>query len=688
MTFADAGNVALLFAFAVACYGATASLLGARWQLPELVRSAGHAVAALAALLTLGAAALAHALLTHDFSLRYVYEHSSRAMPELARLTSFWGGQQGSLLLWAWGLALLTLVVVWQRPVPGLRASAWAVDGGRGVEARLAPYVIATLLAIQAFFLFVLGFVGSPFERLEVAPADGRGLNPLLMDPAMRVHPPLLLMGYMSFSVPFAFAVAALASGQVGRAWLRAGRAWMLLAWTIQGCGLLAGAWWAYRVLGWGGYWGWDPVENVALLPWLTATAFLHTIMVQERRGLLKVWTMALAIATFALALFGTFVVRSGILTSVHSFAVSPIGPYFFGFLGVVLIGTTALLLYRLPLLRAESQLDAVLSREAGFLLNNLLLVGLAAAVFWGTVFPLLSEAVRGVKVAVGPPYYQQVTGPLLVGLLLLMGAGPLLAWRRTSRERLARQFGAPLAVAAAVGLGVGALGIERGLALVGAAACAFVVAAIALEYWQGVRARQRGGEPVLRALGTLVARGRRRYGGYLVHLAMVLIAVGVLGSGHQLDRLVTLAPGERARVGAFTLVYDNLYELRGPGYEGVLARLQLRGPQDEPLGTLAPDRRVYRNWEQQPVSTIAIQTTLPWLQDVYVVLTEADASNRVTLHVYVNPLVVCIWLGGGLFLLGTLVAAWPEAGRAGRPLAPQAATRPAAPVGAAREGP
>ena len=691
MTFADAGNVALLFAFAVASYGVAASLLGARCHLPELLRSARHATLALAALLTLAACALLQALLTHDFSLRYVYEHSSRAMPELARLTSFWGGQQGSLLLWAWGLALLTLLVVWRLPAPAVSEGGAPDAAARAqpVEAQLAPYVIATLLGIQVFFLFVLGFVGSPFERLDAVPTDGRGLNPLLMDPAMRIHPPLLLMGYMSFSVPFAFALAALASGQVGRAWLRAGRTWMLLAWTIQGCGLLAGAWWAYRVLGWGGFWGWDPVENVALLPWLTATAFLHTIMVQERRGLLKVWTMALAIVTFALAIFGTFVVRSGILTSVHSFALSPIGPYFFGFLGVVLIGTTALLLYRLPLLRAEGQIDAVLSREAGFLLNNLLLVGIAAAVFWGTVFPLLSEAVRGVKVAVGPPFYQQVTGPLLVVLLLLMGAGPLLAWRQTSRAMLLRQLGPPALVAAVVGLALAILGIERGLALVGAGACAFVVGSVAIEYWHGLRARQRGGEPALRALRTLVARGRRRYGGYLVHLAMVLIAVGVLGSGHQRDRLLTLAPGEQARVGAFTLAYDNLYEFRGPGFEGVLARLQLLGPQGERLGLLQPDRRVYRNWEQQAVSTIAIQTTLPWLQDVYVVLTDFQEGNRATLHVYVTPLVAFIWLGGLLFLGGTLVAAWPETRRrAGTAVSLEgSAPHDIAAAGATREG-
>src|SRR4051812_19316123 len=515
MTPADGGNLALLLAFPVAAYALVASLLGARRGLPELVLSARNGLLVVAGLVTLAALALFHALLTHDFNLRYVYDNSSRAMPEAARLTSFWGGQQGSLLLWTWGLSLLAAFVLW---VEGRRArEAWSAPGSwswilHPASAPL-PYVMATLLGIELFFLFILGFVASPFERLPMVPADGRGLNPLLMDPGMRIHPPLLLMGYMSFSVPFAFTIAALAVGRVGRDWLRAVRGWMLLAWTIQGCGLLMGAWWAYHVLGWGGYWGWDPVENVALLPWLTATAFLHTIMVQERRGMLKVWTLALAVVTFALAIFGTFVVRSGVLTSVHSFAQSTIGPYFFGFLGLVLIGSTALLIYRLPHLQAEGSFDALLSRETSFLLNNLLLVSLAATVFWGTVFPLVSEAARGTKVAVGPPFYQQVNGPLLLALLLLMGVGPLLAWRYTSQRSLLRSLAAPAAVAALVGGALLLLGVERGLGAVGAGACAFVVAAVAVEFWRGVRARQRGGQSAVGALATLVARNRRRYG-------------------------------------------------------------------------------------------------------------------------------------------------------------------------------
>jgi cytochrome c-type biogenesis protein CcmF len=669
MTAADGANLALLLAFAVAAYATVASVLGARRGLPELAASARNGAIAVAALLTLGALGLVHALLTHEFSLRYVYDHSSRAMPPAALVTSFWGGQQGSLLLWSWGLALMTILVVLKTPRPQQpveRADQHPSRTQYSVLSTQYSYALAVLLGIQVFFLFILGFVASPFERLPILAPDGRGLNPLLMDPGMRIHPPLLLTGYMSFSVPFAFAIAALASGRQDRDWLRAVRGWMLLAWAIQGLGLLMGAWWAYHVLGWGGYWGWDPVENVALLPWLTATAFLHTIMVQERRGMLKVWTLALAIATFALAIFGTFVVRSGVLTSVHSFAQSTIGPYFFGFLGLVLIGSTALLVYRLPRLRAESTFDAMLSRETGFLLNNLLLVGIAAATFWGTVFPLVSEAVRGTKVAVGPPFYQQVNGPLLVALLLLMGAGPLLAWRYTSRRSLVRNLAGPAAVAGAVGLALFVLGVERGLALVAAVACVFVIGAVVLEYYRGVRARQRGGQPAIAALGTLVARNRRRYGGYVVHLAMVLIAFGVLGSGHQVERTVTLAPGETAQVGSYTLRHAGLASFQQAGAEGVLARLALDGPAGQRLATLEPDRRVYRNWEQQPISGIAIQTTWPWLDDVYVVLLDAEAGNRATFHVFVNPLVVCIWLGGWLFVLGTLIAAWPEA----RPLA------------------
>jgi cytochrome c-type biogenesis protein CcmF len=426
-------------------------------------------------------------------------------------------------------------------------------------------------------------------------------------------------------------------------------------------------------------------VENVALLPWLTATAFLHSVMVQERRGTLKVWNLALVIASFALAIFGTFVVRSGVLSSVHAFAQSAIGPFVFGFLAVALVVSLSLLLSRLPLLGAESGFESLASREAAFLLNNLLLAAAAAATFWGTVFPLVSEAARGVKVSVGAPYYQQVNGPLLLALLVLMGVGPLLAWRRTSGAGFWRNARWPLAVAGAVGASLALAGVGRGLAVVAFAAAAFTLATIAVEYWCGVRLRRRTtGESYPAALAGLVARAPRRYGGYLVHLGIVLLAAGVTGSSfYQTERAGTLARGESLAVGRYTFTHRGLFERAEPGVRVVLASLEVRRGGD-PLGELQPARRIHRNWEQQPVTAVAYRTVGPWLDDLYVLLTGWDESGAATFRVFVNPLVSLLWAGGALFLFGALVCAWPTASRR-RPLpAPEAQ---AVPVLAPRHG-
>lgn len=644
---AEVGQISLGLAFTLTFYQLAASVLGLRWRLARLLGSARNATVGIAALLTLVSSILIYALLAHDFSLKYVWEVSSRAMPWDVTLFAFWGGQPGSLLFWAWGLSLLSAVAVWR----SYRSDPF-----------LAPYMGATLAGVQVFFLFLLAFVSSPFERLPLPASDGRGLNPLLWDDGMRIHPPLLLAGYMSFSVPFALAMAALITGRLDRAWLGAARRWMLLAWAIQGAGLLAGAWWAYHVLGWGGYWGWDPVENAALLPWLAATAFLHSIRVQEQRGMLKLWNLALVITTFALAIFGTFVVRSGVISSVHSFALSAVGPYFFGFLGIVLIGSLGLFLYRLPQLRSEGEFDALASREAGFLVNNLLLSALVAATFWGTIFPLLSEAFRGMKMAVGPPFYQQVTGPLLLGLLVLMGIGPLLAWRQTSASSLGRHLRWPLAAWVAAGLVSIALGVREGLAIVAFGACAFVVGTIVVEYSRGVGARRRStNEGWTSALLGLVARDQRRYGGYLVHLAMVLIAVGVIGSQFfKSEGAATLQQGESLTVGRYTLTHLGLLELRQPGVQTVLARMDVREG-SRSLAQVAPERRIHAGWETQPTTGVAISTTWPWAEDLYVLLTGWE-DGAASLRVLVNPFVIFIWVGGAAFLLGTLVAGWPIA--------------------------
>ncbi|MCX6024559.1 MAG: cytochrome c biogenesis protein CcsA [Chloroflexi bacterium] len=583
-------------------------------------------------------------------------------MPPDVLVVSFWGGQAGSLLLWAWVMSLAALFVVWAY---------------RNQYDDLMPTVGAVLMVILTFFVLMLTFVASPFERLPAPMPDGRGLNPLLWDDGMRIHPPLLLTGYMSFAIPFAFAMAALITGHLDNRWLRAVRPWAMLSWGIQGLGLLAGAWWAYHVLGWGGYWGWDPVENAALMPWLASTAFLHSIMVQERRGMLKVWNLALVITSFVLAIFGTFVVRSGVLSSVHSFAQSPLGPYFFGFLGTLLILSLGLFFARMPALKSEGEFDGVASREVSFLFNNLALLAMTAAIFWGTVFPLLSEMARGAKITVGPPFYNQVNGPLLLLLLVLMGIGPLLAWRRTSNASLWRNFRMPLTLGGLTLMGLLAGGMyPQWLAAFSFACCAFVFGTIVLEYARGMRARQRTGENAFMALYLLVARNRRRYGGYLSHLAVLLAAVAIIGSTFfQHETIMTLKPGETGKLADYDLTFQSITARKETGLDITAAPMIIRR-NGSVVQAIEPQRRVHRGWEQQPISGIAIATSLPWFDDIYVLLTGWEADGSAHFRVFVTPLVSLLWVGAGLFLISVVVVAWPE-GRPRRVPAPRLTRAP-----------
>ncbi len=646
MALPDVGNAALLLAFVIAIYSIISSALGAAKVRSELVISGRNAAFGVTLLLTVASGALLASFLARDFSLKYVAETSSRNMTWDITVTSFWGGQVGSLLLWTWTLSLLTAAVLWSN---------------RDKYPGLMPLVNAVLLTIQVFFLFLLVFVSSPFQRLAIVPPDGRGLNPLLWDAGMFIHPPLLLMGYMSFSVPFAFGISALVSGRLGNEWLYAVRRWAILSWGIQGAGLLAGAWWAYHVLGWGGYWGWDPVENAALLPWLVATAFIHSIMVQERRKMLKVWNLVLVISAFALSIFGTFVVRSGILSSVHSFAQSAIGPYFFGFLGVILIGSLGIFFYRMPQLKGENVYESVASREVGFLFNNLLFIGIALATFWGMVFPLISEMARGVKISVGPPFYQQVNGPLILVLTVLMGIGPLLAWRRTSYKSLKMNFVRPLIVSL---ISIAALILLfRGevAAAVAYGSCIFVTAVILMEFYRGARARRRLGDSLVSALPNLVMKNRRRYGGYIVHLAIVFIGLGIIGSSFfQKETIATLSPGQALTVGRYSLTYQGLSQAISPGVETVFAAVTISDGRNI-LARVTPQRRFHENWEQQPTTGVVIATTWPWLDDVYLLLTGWDEAGNATFRAIVNPMVALLWVGAGVFLLGTTVVLWPE---------------------------
>ncbi|MBI3743763.1 MAG: cytochrome c biogenesis protein CcsA, partial [Chloroflexi bacterium] len=541
--------------------------------------------------------------------------------------------------------------------------SAMATYLNRNRIPAVMPYAIATMMFVQTFFLVVLIFLTNPFERLPVPLPDGHGLNSLLRDPGFLMHPPFLLSGYMSWTIPFAFAMGALISGRLDSQWIKAARPWLLTAWAIQGTGLILGAWWAYHVLGWGGFWGWDPVENVAFLPWLVGTALLHSIIVEESRGMLRKWNMLLIITAFCLAIFGTLVVRGALLASVHNFARGPLAPTFLTFLGVVLAVAIYFFFKRSPLLKSTQRFDGIVSKETGFLLNNLLLLGIAFATLWGTLFPLMTEAFQGNKITVGPPFYEKVNGPIFLALIILMGIGPMLAWRKASWESIKRNFRSPLVFAAIwFVIMVTLLDVRDIFTILGAMACAFTLGVVVLEYYRGVKMRrQTTGQAYPVALSSMVTSNRRRYGGYIVHVGILLIALAVMGVNlHQKQAEVTLKPGETASVGGFTLRYDSLAanQRRSDSLVTSAALTVFKGGKQ--IDTLDPKRVVYDNQEGQPVSRIAIRTRPQ--QDLYVLLAAWDDQTQVaTFVMFVNPLVIWLWIGGGVFLFGTIIAIWPS---------------------------
>lgn len=641
---ADLGAIVILAAFVVAVFGAVASIVGHLRGISPLVVSGQRAALAVSALVILAAAALIHAFVTDDFTVGYVAERSSYETDFALKVVAFYAGQAGSLLYWTTTLSILTAVVLLQN---------------RWRHPDLMPYVTAVLLGIQGYFLFLLGFVSSPFERLTYTPPNGLGMMPLLEDPGMLIHPPMLLAGYMSWAVPYAFAIAALASGRLDTEWVRTTRNYAIFAWLVLGVGNLLGAWWAYHVLGWGGYWGWDPVENAAILPWFVGTAYLHSVMIQERRGMLKVWTMALMITTFHLAIYGTFVVRSGLIESVHSFAISGIGPYFLGFLAFSLIGSLILLTRRLGALRSEAEFDSPLSREGAFLLNNLLLLGITFATFLGSLFPLFVEIVQGVRITVARPYFEQVNGPMFLALIVLMGIGPLLPWRRASRQLLWKNFAPPVIATGILTVVLFAVGVRNFLPLIALASCGFVAFVVGLEYYRGISVRLRAGRAVGNALSSMLSSNRRRYGGYIVHIAIILMGVAIVGSNHyQIEREVSLSPGESISLGRYTLTYNGLAEQALSDRRIISANLDV-SEDDRSIGQIEPARSFRRNFERQPTSTIVIRSDLR--EDLYVVLASWDAAGNASFFMYVNPLVMWLWIGGAVLLLGGLVTIWPE---------------------------
>ncbi|MDF2750622.1 MAG: cytochrome C-type biosis protein, partial [Gaiellaceae bacterium] len=587
------------------------------------------------------------ALVRNDFSFVYAAAHTSRELPTGYTISAFWGGQEGSLLLW---LLILT------------GYAALAVLLNRRSSRDLVAWVVPVLAGVAVFFSFLVVAVASPFAT-QVAPLDGRGLNPSLQNPYMMAHPPLLYLGYVGLTVPFAFAMGALLARRTDERWIVSTRRWTLVAWTALGVGQLLGAHWAYEEVGWGGYYAWDPVENAALMPWLAATAFLHSVMIQEKRGMLKVWNVLLVILAFGLSLFGTFLTRSGIVSSIHSFTQSSIGPWFLAFICLVVAGSLALLFSRLPLLRTRSRLESLVSREATFLYNNLLLVALTLTILWGVAYPILHEAVYGEQRVVGQGYYNFFLRVFGLPLLLLMGIGPLVAWRRASLRGLAATFAWPFGVALATGLVLLALGAGSSIpGLIAYTFSAFVLASIALEFVRGTRARRAlAGGTWPRAFSELVGRNRRRYGGYIVHAAIVLLAIGIAGSSaYDTVREGQLARGGSLEVGDYRLTYVRLDERPAANATEVRAVLDVeRGGSS--VGTVEAGKNAYTA-EQQVSNEVGIRSDLVTGEDLFVIAEQVNPDGTVYLRVFVKPLVNLIWLAGAVFLLGSLIALWPDA--------------------------
>ncbi|HEY5940471.1 MAG TPA: heme lyase CcmF/NrfE family subunit [Gemmatimonadales bacterium] len=650
------GQFALWAAFVLGLWCVVLSFSG-RWQgRPELSATVVRSVYAITGCLLVASLSLWKGLISHDFNMEYVAAYTSRNLPNAYIFSAFWAGQKGSLLFWAVVLSLFASVAQLLTP----RRFAY-----------LMPYVAGVTAAVITFFVSVMIFAADPFERLAFTPADGRGLNPQLQNVGMVIHPPMLYLGYISLTIPFAFAMAALLSRRLDTGWIHAMRKWTLVSWLFLAIGITLGMWWAYVELGWGGYWAWDPVENASLLPWLTMTAFLHSVMIQEKRGMLKRWNFSLVIGTFLLSIFGTFITRSGVIASVHSFTQSNVGYFFLAFLVIVAVLSFTLLYTRWGLLEADVRLESVVSREAAFLFNNLLLVGIAFSVLWGTLFPILSELVRGTKITVGVPFFNRVNVPLGLLLLALTGVGPLIAWRKASTSNLRRQFIAPVACGLITLAALLALGVRDFYATVALALAGFVAGTIVQEFYRGVRARRRmHGESIPLAFARLIGRNRRRYGGYIVHVAVLIYFVAFAGMAFKREQEATLKPGDSVEMSSpfghtyrFTHTGISQYEALNRIVSAATVEVTKDG---RSLGLMTSEKRQhvdsFKRPTFEPSTEVGIRSNLQ--EDVYIVF--AGAVNGTEEAVYrfnINPLVWWVWAGGFVLALGGILTMWPGGG-------------------------
>ncbi len=641
------GTFTLLAAFVTCAYAIAVSVAGARRRSTRLVESGIGAFYFLAALMTVASAILIHAFVTGDYSIKYVQRHSDSAMPLAYKFASYWGALDGSIMFWVTLLALF---------------GSLAIYLNRERHRELMPYVVSTMAATGMFFIFLMVTHNNPFSTfLTTPPTEGAGLTPLLQNFYMAIHPPSMYVGFVAMTIPFAFGLAALITGHLDDAWLRAVRRWTMLGWLFLSFGLTLGMLWAYEELGWGGYWMWDPVENAGLLPWFTATAFLHSIRVQEQRGMLRVWNVTLVIVTFFLTIFATFMTRSGVVQSVHAFGLDrDLAVLFTGFMMLILVFSFAWVIYRLPLLRARNELDSWVSREAAFLANNWILLFSAFFVLFATMFPTLSEAVTGQRLTVGPPFYNRWMLPIGLALLALTGIGPLLAWRKSTISNLVHQFTWPVAAAVATAAGLFALGVRVWSSGLCFALCAMVLATITQEFIRGAQVRRSAtGTDIFTALVALVGRSKRRYGGYIVHVGIVLMFLGFAGEGFKQEEQALLKIGEKLSVGHFTIQHDALRVTSDSQKQMVTGHVSV-SEDGKAIGTLTPAKWYFNKHEQEPTTEVAIRRRPS--EDVYVVLAGYNASDQTaTYTLTVNPLVNWIWLGFAIMAMGTGIAVMPD---------------------------
>ncbi|MGK7345174.1 MAG: heme lyase CcmF/NrfE family subunit [Candidatus Nitrospinota bacterium M3_3B_026] len=647
----EIGEYSLVLSLMVSVYAAVVSAWGGRTGSARMVKSSEYALVSVFTLHTLASAALLYALYTNDFSIEYIYSYTNRELNPFYTLSAFWAGQKGSLLLWAWMLGLFSVIVVWQN---------------RAMNRALMPYVVSMISVTLVLFASLMVFASPVFEKMPVLPPDGHGLNPMLQNPGMIFHPPTLYVGFVAFTIPYAFAMSALITGQLGDVWIRTTRRWTIFAWLFLTLGNLLGANWAYVELGWGGYWAWDPVENASFMPWLTGTAFLHSVMIQEKKDMLKTWNMTLVTATFALTIFGTFLTRSGLISSVHSFGESTVGSFFLVFLLVIIAFSTYMIVTRLPLLRSENRLDSVLSREASFLFNNLLLVGAAFAVFWGTMFPRISELFAGREITVGPPFFNQVMGPIGLALLTLTGICPLIAWRKASWRNTEKNFLTPAAVTIIGGAAIAILGVRDPLPWISLTICLFVASTILMDTARGVRARAVSAkENLLLAAANLLWRNKRRYGGYIIHIGVIFAFMGFTGSWFNQETEANIRPGDKIQIKDYTLTfYKYDYEKPKETLESFSATLLVE-KDGEKIGYVLPERNIHYmkgirgDTQPQPTSEVAIHTT--YIEDLYVIFAALNEDGSATFKVHINPLVKWLWLGGLMMSIGAILAMWPD---------------------------